>query len=106
MSPRRLFAVLLALALTFAPLGMPAMAEAVPAFHHHAMAAQGHCDQQEPAHHKATDKSCCAAMCIAVVGPTSTGDLPSYHPDRERPVSDLDRRGFLDEIATPPPKFA
>jgi hypothetical protein len=107
-SLRRLFAVLLALSMTFAPLGMPAMAEATPpAALHGAMAAHGHCDQQQPVQqHKAADKSCCAAMCIAVVGPTSTADLPSYHPDRERPVSDLDRRGFLDEIATPPPKFA
>ena len=108
MSLRRLFAVLLALSMTFAPLGMPAMAEATPpAALHGAMAAHGHCDQQQPVQqHKAADKSCCAAMCIAVVVPAAEAELTLYHPQRERPVSDLDRRGFLAEIATPPPKLA
>jgi hypothetical protein len=108
---RRLFALLLTVALTFAPLGMPAMAEAAPpaASHHGKMAGQTHCDeqpQQPDPHHKAADKSCCAAMCVGVVVLAGAAELADYHPLRERPVSDLDRRGFLGEIATPPPRAA
>ena len=105
---RRLFALLLTFAMTFAPLGMPAMAEVTtPAAHQHSMANSGHCEQQKPnQHHKAVDKDCCVAMCIAVVIPAGMAVLAYYHASRERPVSDLDRRGFLGEIATPPPKLA
>jgi len=106
---RRLFALLFAVAMSLAPLGMPAMAEAAaPASHHAAMATESHCDQQQqPAqHHKAGDKGCCAAMCIAIAIPAPLAGLPLYHAARERPASDNDRRGFLGEIATPPPKFA
>ena len=43
---RRLFALLIAVAISLAPLGMPAMAEAAtPAPHHGAIAKQGHCDE-------------------------------------------------------------
>jgi Ni/Co efflux regulator RcnB len=104
---RRLLAALLALAMAFAPLGMPAMAEAaMPAAHHGEMAGQSHCDRQPrpDQHHKAAGKDCCVAMCIAVVVPDGVAELPTYHASRERPASDLDRRGFLGEIATPPPK--
>ncbi|MCL6740945.1 hypothetical protein LZ518_07350 [Sphingomonas sp. RB56-2] len=105
---RRLFALVLTIAMTLAPLGMPAMAEVTtPASHHDAMTSSGHCDQQVPdKHHKAADKNCCVAMCIAVVIPANMTELPFYHVSRERPASDLDRRGFLGEIATPPPRSA
>jgi len=109
MTFRRLFALLLALTMAFAPLGMPAMAEtAIPASHHGAMAGPEHCDHQpQPdGHHQAADKGCCAAMCIAVVVPAGFAQQAIYHASRERPVSDEDRRGFLSEIATPPPKLA
>lgn len=99
---------MLAMAMAFAPLGMPAMAEAAAPASHHDMMATGYCDQQpQPSqHHKAVDKSCCAAMCIAVVIPAGVAALPIYHASRQRPASDLDRRGFIGEIATPPPKQA
>jgi hypothetical protein len=107
-TPRHLFALLLALAMALAPLGMPTMAQAAatPVPGHAAMASHGHCDQQPQPdqHHKAADKNCCVAMCIAVVVPGDVAPLRQYHAARERPASDLDRRGFLDEIATPPPK--
>jgi len=111
MALRTFVALLIGLAMALAPLGMPAMAEAAsPAMHHGDMASTGgHCDQQQPQpdpQHKAPDKNCCAAMCIAVVVPFGAPELVQYHPSRERPASDLDRRGFLAEIATPPPKFA
>ena len=106
---RRLFALLLALAMTFAPLGVPAMAEAAgSASHHGDLTGQAHCDQQpQPDPDRmAPDKSCCVAMCIAVVVPADAANLPTYHSARERPPSDLERRGFLAETATPPPKPA
>ena len=99
--------ILTLLALMLAPLGMPAMAEAVPpSSHHAAMKSGGDCEQQQPnQHHKAADKDCCVAMCIAVVVPSSIADLPYYQASRKRPASDVQRRGFLGEIATPPPRF-
>lgn len=107
---RRLFALLVVVAISFAPLAMPAMAEAAaPASpHHEMMAGGGHCDQPQPQPdgHKAPEKNCCAAMCIAVVVPSGSPELVQYHLSRARPASDLDRRGFLGEIATPPPKLA
>jgi hypothetical protein len=104
---RRFLALLFAVAISFAPLGQGAMAEAAAPTSHHAAKA-GHCDQQSQPdqHHKAADKSCCAAMCLAVVVPHGASDLAPYHPIRERPASELDRRGFLGEIATPPPRLA
>jgi len=111
MSIRRLFALLIAVAMALAPVGIPAMSEAAtPASHHDQMAnADGsHCDQQPQPnqHHKAADKNCCIAMCVAVVVPAGVVELPMYHAARDRPASDLDRRDFLAEIATPPPKLA
>lgn len=131
MSFRRFFALLLALAMIAAPLGMPAMAQmtvAEPATQsrhgemagrgegsqgsghaqHGGKAAGGHCDEQQTPDHqgKAADKSCCVAMCVAVVVPAAAAELPAHHAVRERPASDLDPRGFLGEVATPPPRLA
>jgi hypothetical protein len=108
---RRLFALLLAIAMTVAPVGMPAMAQAAPpaAAHHGAMAGEAHCDEQREQpqqHHKAADKSCCAAMCVAVVVPSGAADLPALHGPSERPAPDRFRFGHLGEIATPPPRSA
>ena len=108
---RRLVALLFAVAVTLAPVALPAMAEAAnpPAGSHHAAPAdEGHCDQrkQPDRHHKAADKSCCAAMCIAVVVPSGAAEVPAYHAPRERPAPDRFRLGYLSEIATPPPRSA
>lgn len=104
----RLFALLIGLAMTFAPLGMAEMAGAATPAMHHAGKAGRHCDEQPaPSHHgKAADKNCCAAMCVAVVVPSGLNVAPAYHASRGRPGSDIDRRGYLGEIATPPPRSA
>lgn len=104
---RRLLAMLFAVAMIAAPFGMPAMA-AAPAFHHGQMAHSRHCDQQprQDPHQKSANKDCCAAMCIALVVPYGASNLAQYHPARQRPASDLDRRGYLGEIATPPPRLS
>ena len=106
---RRFLALLFAVAMTLAPLGMPAMAEAAaPASHHGQMAKSAHCDQQpQPSqHHKAADKSCCAAMCIAVVVPAGHPQVELHHASRERPASDQDHISYLAELPTPPPRLA
>lgn len=103
---RRLVTLLIGLAMALAPLGMPAMAEAASASHHGQSMHQGHCDEQPQPdqHRKSIDKNCCVAMCSAVVAPPGGADLPIFHATRERPASDLQRHGFLGEIATPPPR--
>ena len=106
---RRFLALLFAVAMTFAPLGHAAMAEtAAPASHHGQMAKSAHCDQQSQPdqHHKAADKSCCAAMCIAVVVPSGHPQVALYHASRERPASDQDHISYLAELPTPPPRLA
>ena len=107
---QRLLALLFVVAMTFAPIGHAAMADAAtPASHHGQIAGAAHCDRQSQPdrhHHMAADKSCCAAMCIAVVVPAGEPGLTQYHGLRERPASDQHRRGFLGEIATPPPRIA
>jgi len=101
--------------MTLAPLGMPAMAEAASppaAAHQGAMAGSAHCDEQQlpdrhqGKHHGAADKSCCAAMCVAVVVPSGAADLPAYHGPRQRPAPDRFQLGHLGEIATPPPRLS
>ncbi|WP_294120631.1 hypothetical protein [Sphingomonas sp.] len=106
---RRLLALLLLVAMTLAPLGLTAMAEAAaPASHHGQMAKSAHCDQQSQPdrHHKAADKNCCAAMCIAVVVPSGEPGIVQYHPSRARPASDQDHISYLAELPTPPPRLA
>ena len=111
MSLRPLFAILLAVALLFAPLATlsgSAMAMA-PADHHAQMAESGHCGEK-PAkgdHEKAPEKSCCLAMCAAVaVAPTASIEPHSFSRPSERPAPDQFQRSFLAELPTPPPRLA
>jgi hypothetical protein len=56
---------------------------------------------------KSVDKSCCAAMCIGVaLAPMSTERALSYARMAPRPSANPFRRGYLGEIATPPPRTA
>ena len=110
-SLRPLFAMLIAIAMLFAPLaiqGSSAMAMA-PADHHAQMMESGHCGEQ-PAkgdHDKAPDKSCCVAMCSAVaVAPTAFVEPHSFSRPVERPALDQFQRSFLAELPTPPPRLA
>lgn len=112
MSLYRFFAMLFALMIIAAPLAMPAGAEAAmpaAASHHGEMAKQGHCDG-EPAqdhHGKAADKGCCTAMCMAVAVAPATAVEPSHYGALTlRPGAAPFRRGYLGEIATPPPRLS
>jgi hypothetical protein len=113
MTLRRFFAMLIAVAMMFAPLAMPggaAMAAPGPS-HHGAMSGQmNHCGAKtghQQNRGKPVDKSCCAAMCIGVaVAPASTERGLAYSRVALRPSAGPFRRGYLGEIATPPPRPA
>ncbi len=100
------------LALALGPLAMPVMAKAeAPAAHHGMTMAEGHCDEQKPPqkteHHGKADKSCCAASCMAVANLPAPVVAPiAPNGSLERPAPDRFRRGYLAEIATPPPRSA
>ena len=109
MSIRKLFAIMVAVAVLFAPAftsSMPAYA-AVPD-HHAQMMEKGHCDpamdmnQDEP-----TDMACCGAMCmaVAVTPPASEMAEPLVGSVAVGRLQDF-QTGIPAEIATPPPRAA
>lgn len=110
-SVRFLFSMLVAMALAFAPFAMPmGEASAAPAAgHHESMSGPGHCDEMPaPAKsdsHKA--KPCCTAGCMAAAMLPAMGEGIGLVPHAtERPGLDRFYRGYLGEIATPPPRLA
>ncbi|MFL6779923.1 MAG: hypothetical protein ACJ8E8_12910 [Sphingomicrobium sp.] len=108
MSFRLLFTMFLAAAMSFAPLAMAEAMAAAPA-HHAAMTQHGdmagHCPDQSD-YGKSADKSCCAAMCLGVaIATASPGEPIAFASISARPSPDRFGRGFLGEIATPPPRL-
>ena len=110
-SVSKLFAILIAVSMLFAPFAMQsgsAMA-AMPSDHHAEMMSDGHCDGQP-----ATDKDsksgempCCAAMCAAVaVAAGSSAEPAAFERAAERPSLEQFRQGFLAKLPTPPPRLA
>ena len=105
---RPLFAMLIAVAMLFAPLAMrsgSAMAMAPAADHHDQMTQSGHCDEQ-PAEDK-DDRSGdrCVAMCTAI----AVADVRPIEPQvlrrpADRPGQSEFRHGFLAKLPTPPPR--
>lgn len=103
----RLFAVLLAFAMLFAPLSTRASAEALVG-HEQAMSEEGNCKmagESAAAHHGVGSKACCQSTNMAV--PASlTG---AQEREVLRPVPHAITRvaapvGIAQEIATPPPR--
>jgi len=110
---RLLCLTLIALAMALAPLAMPvgevmAAQNGTMAGHHQAMGNAGHCPEApKPSHHQQAEKSCCVAGCMALAALPVPVDEPALHTaTRERPAPDHFRRGYLSEIATPPPRLA
>jgi hypothetical protein len=105
----RLFAIVIALAVLFAPaMATAAMADGAPTGHMQMMDNGGHCHMPSGGssdHHKSDGKSCCMSMCMALaVQPQSTavGDrLPRSPAHFSAPPA---RLAYLGEIATPPPR--
>ena len=111
-SLRPLFAILIAVAMLFAPLALQtgaAMAMAPAADHHAQMTESGHCGEQPAKSHKGktVDKSCCAAMCTAIaVAPTPMSEPQVFASSIERPSLIQFDHSFLAELPTPPPRLA
>lgn len=106
----KLFAILIAAAMLFAPFAMQsgsAMA-AMPSGHHSEMMTKDHCEGQATDKDSGSaDKSCCAAMCTASA-------LPIQAQSNEVQFSRLSAvpgtvtlySGILSEICTPPPRVS
>lgn len=110
-SIRPVFAILIALAMVFAPLAMrsgSAMA-AMPADHHSQAMDKGHCGDK-PAKgmdHESTGKSCCIAMCTAIaVAPLASLEPMEFPRTVGQPRLSRGGHGFLAKLPTPPPRRA
>ena len=105
----KLFAILIAAAMLFAPFAMQsgmAMA-AMPSDHHTQMMENGHCEGQ-PADEdsKGAEKPCCAAMCTAIAVATSSPAQPAaFARSVEQPSLNRSLHGFLAKLPTPPPRL-
>ena len=102
--------MLIATAVAFAPFAMP-MGEAIaaPASHHESMVKASHCDEMPaPAKSdKKKEKPCCVAGCMAAAMlPAMAEEAVVLPVVSERPALDRFYRGYLGEIATPPPRRA
>lgn len=107
----KISALLIALAMLFAPVVMQSGAAmaAAPSGPHAQMMSEGHCEAPADADENDAlpEKSCCAAMCNAVA-------LSAREPGLERALAALPAiphaigryRGILDEISTPPPRVS
>lgn len=107
MSIRKLFAILVALSVLFAPAVTGAAMAAAP---HHSMQmiAAGHC-QAPPAksddHDKMGGKNCCISMCTAVaVAPSAPAETTEPRQQIAEFIPPKTYHGLLTEIATPPPR--
>ena len=108
MGIQKLFAVLVALAVLFAPAFTRAgAASAAPADHHSQMMEAGHCktapaqdgDRPEPA------QTCCVSMCMAVAtAPTVAASHETVQGAPPAIVAETFRLSLPPEIATPPPR--
>jgi hypothetical protein len=109
-SGRAFLSMLVAMAIAFAPFAIPMGEASVAAAGHHSdMVKAGHCDDQpapaKPDNHK--DKPCCAAGCMAAAMLPAMGEAMLQLPHANaRPGLDLFYRGYLGEIATPPPRLS
>lgn len=110
-SIQRLFAILVALSMLFAPAVARAGEQTVAASHHElASMDSGHC-QMPPSrssdHEKMAGKSCCISMCMAVAvqpsAPTTEKLAQAASPSFVIPAFLVGSPG---ELATPPPRHS
>ena len=109
MSIRKLFALLVALAVLFAP-GVTGAAMAAAPNHDMQMMEAGHCEAPPSGtshHDKMGSKSCCISMCMAVaIAPAAPAlDHEIAHAPASFVIPTL-HVAYLGEIATPPPRRA
>ena len=108
-SIRKLFAILVALSVLFAPAVTGAAMAAAP-HHDIQMMEGGHC-QAPPSksadHDKMGGKNCCIAMCTAVaVAPSAPAEATGLRQQIAQFVPPKAYHGLLAEIATPPPRHS
>lgn len=116
MSFRTFFAILIAVAMSFAPFAMQAGSAmaAAPASHHGQMTmAQGDCGGQTDngqggnGETKDSGMPCCVAMCTAIaVSPAAPVEPVAFARAAEIPAIEQFGPGVLTELATPPPRRA
>lgn len=112
MSIRPLLAMLIALAMLFAPLAAgsgEAIAMAPAADHHAQMVDGGHCGEQPAKSEdgKTDEMSCCIAMCTAVaVAPVEQIEPQAMASAVDQPSPVQPVHGFIAELPTPPPRLA
>lgn len=108
-SIRKLFAILIALAVLLAP-GVSGAAMAAAQQHDMQMMEAGHCEAppaKSADHDKMAGKSCCMAMCMAVaVAPSAPGAKQVVAHVQATFPAPKSYVGHLSEIATPPPRLA
>jgi hypothetical protein len=109
-SIRKLFAILVALAVLFAPSVTYASTPLAVA-HDHAMPMMemGHCQMppSKSADHSKADKNCCMAMCTALaVAPSAPAESTGPKHAQSYFAVPESWHGYLGEIATPPPRTA
>lgn len=106
-SIRKLFAIILALAVLFAPAVTNAAMAATP-HHDMQMMEAGHCKTPPSGtrHHEQSDgKSCCISMCMAVaVAPSAPTELVPPRQQIAQFALPKTYHGLPAEIATPPPR--
>lgn len=107
----KLFAILIAAAMLFAPFAVQSGAAmaAMPSDHHAQMMGKGHCEGMPATDgdSKPADMLCCAAMCAAMaVAPVSPTDPADVSHSVERPSLKQSLHGFLAKLPTPPPRLA
>lgn len=108
-SIRKLFAILVALSVLFAPAVTGAAMAAAP-HHDMQMMEGGHC-QAPPSksadHDKMGGKNCCISMCTAVaVAPSTPAEATGVRLQLAQFALPKTYHGLLAEIATPPPRHS
>lgn len=114
MSIRTLFAMVVTLAVLFAPaLTRASEASAAVPDHHVQMMESGHCKSapaqsgDDTSSDEAAGKSCCISMCMAVaVVPAIPTKSVSVHGPAATFAPANQYRGRIAELATPPPRLA
>ena len=108
-SIRKLFGVLIALAVLLAP-GVTGAAMAASPDHQMQMMQAGHCNMPmsgKSDHDKMSGKSCCIAMCMAVaIAPSAPADVQPLRAQVTPFAIAKTYHGTVAEIATPPPRLA
>lgn len=102
----RLFAILLAVALSFAPLAAPAMAEMQPQASYPGEMASNCDEPPAPAFPDEQSDICCVATCLGIVIAPAAAQPLEFDSPALRPSVQYFRRGLPAELPTPPPRAA